>query len=381
VAGTEKPLPRYPLISGLYHVVPLDADRVEVCNAGRSFVLRGERFSEKVMPLLDALDGTKTVDELAGSFPELVPALLEGLSRRGVLVDAAPPDEEDTSPYSLTAAAVADALSPAEIRQRLGAATVVFVGCAPVLAEAALHLAKARVNRLVLIDGGLVTAHDVTVSPGLDARAEGRPRVDVVRALCGRDSREGVEIATLDGGDGGVAGSDGSFAPRGDVAFEDAMASANLVVIEARPQGEAWAPKEADLALSKGIPYLLFSQDALEAFVGPAVSLGGEPCHRCADMRRQGHVDNLDEFLAYRRHRAETSPLPDAFLSAHTSFLGGLLATEALRAVLGIPGLAQSGVVVVDLAEMKLEREEVLPVPGCEGCESAPSRFDDEFEG
>ncbi|MFN2569466.1 MAG: TOMM precursor leader peptide-binding protein [Candidatus Dormibacteria bacterium] len=315
-------------------------------------MLRGKGFAERVAPLIDALDGTSTVDELGERFPDLVPAVLDGLLKRGLLIEGDP--EGDHGAPALTAAALAEFAPPGEVRQRLSRACVAVVGCGPVSATAAMHLAKAGVGRLLLCDGGQITAREVIVSPNLSANTAGCPRADSVQALCHEAGGVSVEVVN---------------APL----ESDLITTTQLLLIEARYGRAPCAPEEADVALAKGVPYMVHSQDALEAIVGPVVRPGGEPCHHCVDSRRLSHVNDLDEFLAYREQRGTTTPMPDAFLAAHTSFVAGLVANEALRVLVKAPQRTEGGALVIDLATMTLEREEVLLVPGCPGCATAPS--------
>ena len=146
------------------------------------------------------------------------------------------------------------------------------------------------------------------------------------------------------------------------------MGGAHLAVIESRYRTAGDTFDEAEVCLASGIPYMTHGQDALEAVVGPLVKPGGSPCHRCAESRRLAHEDHLHEHLAYRDHRARHAPRPDAFLAAHSAFLAGLVATEALHFLAGGTPAVLDGALVVDLLTMAVRREEVLPVPGCTGC-------------
>lgn len=86
--------------------------------------------------------------------------------------------------------------------------------------------------------------------------------------------------------------------------------------------------------------------------------------------RRLSHVDRIDEHLAYRVHRGRVANRSDGFLSAHVSLQAGLVATEALRALLGIEVHTDGNLLVADLGPLTVEREWLLPVPGCPGCAS-----------
>lgn len=324
---------------GLYHVVPLGPDRVQVANAGRTVVLSGPGFSERVMPLLDALDGASTRQQLEDRFPELVPAVLEGLMARDLLTDAAKPDEDQAS--QLTALGIPSGPSPAEAAGRLAAVTVAVVGGGPVADAVAVLLAKAGVGRLRLHrDCTPLALRDVIVSPCLPASAVDRTMPEIIGQLFGK----AVETASR----------------RSDPTYAD------LVVIESTYRSESDEHSEADSCLAAGVPYLLHGQDALEAVVGPLVRGDRGPCHRCAQARRLGVEDHIDEHLAYRSHRSSLAPGPDAFLASHAAVVAGVAATEALCVLVGGDPQTAGAALVIDLASLSVRREVILPVPGCQ---------------
>ncbi|HYX45142.1 MAG TPA: TOMM precursor leader peptide-binding protein [Acidimicrobiales bacterium] len=342
---TPSGVPVRPLLPGLYHVVPMTPDRVVVANARRMVALSGPGFTARVTPFLTALDGTSTAEELEARFPEFAPAVLGALSAKGLLVDAGSADRSSPGP-KLAALALPGAPSPAVAVTRLASATVVVVGCAAVGGAVAVLLAKAGAGRLVLADGDAVAERDVAVSPVLQPSDAGRGRAEAVARQC-RDAGATVEFAD----------------PPADAIRPD------LAVVQL---AYGTAGNAADQFLAGRIPYLVHSQDALEAGVGPLVWAPGDPCHRCLATRRLGHVAHGDEYLAYVEHRAATSPTPDAFLAAQVAVVAGLVAAEALRALLDADPLSRGAFLALDLARPTVVREVLLPVPGCPGCSTSP---------
>jgi len=340
VARSDDHLPAQPLLGGLYHVLPLGPDRVEVANAGRSVVLSGDGLAARLVPFLNALDGRTTLSELRDRSPDLCDRILKALLDKDLLTEGLDPAGADSIDTRLTASAFG--LSPAEVRRRLEQAAVVVSGCGPVGGTAARHLAQAGVGRLVLVDTRGASAADLAASPFLSAAVLGQSLAMATRRLCMEASSE-ADIVT---------------APL------LAEALAGIVGYGTQPGPVA----DAEVCMSAGVPHLLHTQDALEAVVGPLVGPAGHPCHRCLETRRRSHVHHLEEDLAYRRHRAHVAPESDAFLAAHTSLVGGLLATEALRALLDAEPVALGAALVVDLAALTVHREVVVPVTGCPGC-------------
>lgn len=342
-------LPSRPLLVGLYHVVSLGPDRVQICNAGRSVVLAGAGLSDQVVPFLADLDGTHTVDDLRGRYPSIGDRLLVELTGRGFLVAGDPlRDPANTTATGLAAVSDPGALAHGPEPAPLNEATISVAGCGPVAGAAAVMLARSGVARIVLADEGPVTSADIASSPVLALSAAGRRRSEAVGALCRQASSCTVECVEA------ITGT-----------------AADLALIEWRYTAEGRLPGEADAALAAGVPFLVHGQDGLEALVGPLVRPGGDPCHRCVESRRLSHVSHLDEHVAYLRHRSTAAPAPDAFLAGHSALVAGTLVVEALRALVGLPGPADPAVVVIDLSGPEVRYEPVLALPGCPACQSA----------
>ena len=339
----EAAVPRRPLLSGLYHAVPLGPDRVEVCNAGRSIILTGAGFGTSLAPLLALLDGTRSGDELSTLFPQFLP-VLQGLTARGLLLDAG--DAVD-GPGIATATAVPEAPPPEETARRLRESTVSLAGAGPVSLSVAVLLAKAGLGSLTVERSHRLTSREVAANPMLRGDAIGRDASDVTREC--------------------VAG----VAPIAVTGTSDAL-DADLVVVEQRYQQSGMHPPAADAALAAGVRYVVHGQDALEATIGPVVQRGGRPCHRCAETRRQGNVAHIDEHMAYLGHRSVSAPEPAALLAAHTSVIAGVLTNLALRTLLAGVSPGEPSVTVINLSAGTMRPEPLLPIPSCAGCATAP---------
>lgn len=351
-------LPRFPLLPGLYHVVVLGPNKVLIANAGRSVVLSGGGFAEKVAPLLTSLDGTRTLHELESRFGSLASEVVAGLTTKGLVTEAVPRDGPNAMAITLCATAFPAAGPAADVAARITGSTVAVAGCGPVGGSVALLLAKAGIGRLLLADSDLTSAGEVVTSPFVAGTEPGRSRAGSLLAACGQ---AGTVADVVD------------WPLTGEI-----LAGVDLAVIEDAYRS---SPDDAAACQRSRVPYLLFAQDGLEATVGPLVTAGGVPCHLCAASRQLSHIEHLDEHLAYRQHRVETAPRADAFLAAHTAVVAGLIATESLRVLVGLEPTTGAGVVLVDLAAGTLEREELLPVPGCAGCDPIMAGMKDQVDG
>ncbi len=332
-------------------MVPLSPDRVQIANAGRSVVLSGKGFTQRVVPLLEALDGRTHREELRRRFPELVPDVLEALAAKGVLVDGTAASSDWDSSSANTALALGDGSSPGDVAEILASAVVAVMGCGPVGSAVATLLAKAGVGRLLLCDSDTVRSADIPLSPSLSTAHHGQPRAEAARATCVASEAACIEVVGRPWEQNLRAG------------------GVDLVVLEVGYEQDGPHPSAADALLHAGFPFLMHTQDALEAVVGPVIVPGGAPCHRCALARLVSNREDLDEHMAYRAHRAREASKPETFLGAHCSVVAGIVTVEALRSLVARP--LRGAVRVVDLRDLRLTDETVLPVPGCTSCADA----------
>lgn len=357
-ASGSPTLPTRPLLVGLYHVVPMGSDRVQIANGGRMVVLSGPDLAMQVTPVLAALDGSRTTTELQELFPEVARDLLVGLHAKGLLTDAdADCGSGRRGPATqLTSFSLPASPSAADTARLLSQSNVMIAGCGPVGSEVAVLLVKAGIGHLALWDPQPATARDVAVSSVLTFAQEGMPRSEAARVICLASTSAPVDIVVH-------------------AEADEALATSDLVVLEFRE--EVGLPI-ANLCLATGVPYLLHGQDALESRVGPLVSNGGSPCHHCLDARCLSHVAHLDEHLAYRRVRATTSPQPDAFLAAQSAIVAGAVALEVLKGLLDASPLTHGAILVIDVGALDLRQEVLHAVPGCQGCLTASPRTEGE---
>ena len=295
--------------------------------------------------MLAALDGTRSAEQLVALFPDVAPALLQGLGARNLLLDGGLGLDGDQTDLQ-TAAGLVGIAGDAGAATSLKNATVAFAGSGPVALSTALCLAKAGIGKLVFDSAELLTASEVAACPTLPVSATGQSRDEALRDAL-------ASVTTVD------------------VRALLQLLDADVVIAEQRYTASGLHPPAADAALAAGVPYLTHGQDALVATVGPVVRRGGRPCHRCVEARRQANIAHIDEHAAYLAHRSSHAPVPDAFLAAHTALVAGHLATDVLRALIGPPA-SDASVLVIDLESGLAQREPVLALPRCEGCAGAP---------
>lgn len=340
-------LPHRPRLSGLYHVVPLEPDRVLISNAGHSIALSGSGAADRLAALLAALDGRRTLSELQAEFPDLAGDVIAALQQRGLVADAA----ADECVPALTGAALAGGRAAGADAARLATARVAVAGCGPVGTTVAMLLAQAGVGELCLSDDAEVTAEQIAATPALPQSVEGLPAAHAAQQAA-------------------VAAGTASAAVVASPLPADVTAQADLAVVEDRYDPAPSGPLPS--TLDWGCPVLLHSQDALGAVVGPLLCPGRRPCSRCVRQRWLSQNAHREEALSYRRHRADCAPRPDAFLAAHTAVVGGIAATECLETLAGGSPRTEAAALVVELATMTLQREALLPVPDCPECAEAP---------
>ncbi|MFB9250850.1 ThiF family adenylyltransferase [Sphaerisporangium melleum] len=234
-----------------------------------------------VRSLVEALDGTRTLDELIAS-ADLDEGTVRGvvglLAQHGVLDDAATRpaalsdigmDERDRlgpdlDALSLSTVDAGDGGLAALARRR--AACVRVIGAGRVGAQVAVLLAASGVGHLCVVDPGTARHEDV-VPGGLSFADAGRPREDGAVAAARR-----------------VAPGVNAWAGRTAAHLADGAHRPDLVVLA--PVGPLDALVTHEL-VTLGLPHLLATAGEGVGSVGPLVLPGVTSCLRCLELTRR----------------------------------------------------------------------------------------------
>jgi bacteriocin biosynthesis cyclodehydratase domain-containing protein len=335
--------------------------------------LRIRHPSPTVMALLARLDGRPVWDLLDELREDRVPVDVDEVSQALTALHAAEllEDADDDERFGLDPLAVerwdrqlryfAD-LAPgrprAQLQHRLQRAHVVILGMGGLGTWALQALTAVGVGRITAVD------HDHVEVSNLSRQTIYRP-ADIGRPKIER-AREWLAAFAPDVAFHG-------FARRldGPEAIATVCEGADVVLgLADSPVGqiESWV-NQACLGL--GVPFITASQFPPLVRVGPLVVPGHTPCHACllASVRREHPL--FDELAAWRR----THSSPAATYAPACGLIGSLLANETVNILTGICEPATLGcALTVDLRTLQIERQPLVPEPGCGACASAGPR-------
>jgi ribosomal protein S12 methylthiotransferase accessory factor len=304
--------------------------------------LAGPDIGAFVSGVLPLLDGTRTLEELAGALPgyqpDTVVALLTTLVQQGVIEPAGDAQAPLWRRQARWFARFGDA---EEALGRLAQARVVVVGLEPWGAAAARELANAGVGRLEALDDEAVSDDDLLATRAWSEADRGRPRA----AAFG-----GGALAELP-------------------ARLEAPADLVVVALPGDALGELDAVARA--AHARGVRSVYAHLEGTDAVVGPAVLPGVSACWNCARLRRLGHAP--DPAAAHELQLAALAggmPRRErSYLAPAAGLLGHLIALEVLKL---LTGYAPSGIVgrqlVQSLVTLETTRHTIVRMPWCEVC-------------
>jgi molybdopterin/thiamine biosynthesis adenylyltransferase len=336
--------------------------------AGDIYVLRPGADSDLVIEqpdrtarlLLAALDGTRTAATLEGEFGrQRVRSALADLADAALIEDAA--DDERTSPrdrerYDRQLRYYADLAgreTPAsEYHRRIRSARVALLGVGGLGSWAAYALACCGVGELVLVDGDVVEESNFNRQILYRERDIGRPKTEAAaEALAEFDSacRLTTVPRRLDSVDSVSAVIEGA-----DFVVNAADWPAHDI--------ERWVNAAC---VAAGLPFITMSHSPPVARVGPLYVPGTTGCYACQESAYRETHPLYDELVERRRGR----PSPAPTLGPACAFVGGQVALETLHQVTGLcPAATLGAALLYDLRTMRVTREPVPRVPGCEVC-------------
>jgi bacteriocin biosynthesis cyclodehydratase domain-containing protein len=122
-----------------------------------------------------------------------------------------------------------------------------------------------------------------------------------------------------------------------------------------------------------GVPYITMSHFPPIARVGPLYVPGLTGCFACQISKYRREYPLFDAAIEQRR----AQPSPAATLGPACGLIGGQVGLDAVHLLTGLAVPSTQGVGhIYDLRTMKVEREPVIPEPGCPVCGDLPHRVE-----
>ena len=322
--------------------------------------IRIEKPNEEERQLLESLDGEHTLEQLQEKFgEEAVGDLISQLQELEIVEDAADDDllpAAELARFDRQLRYFSDigsrGLTPSECQRRLREAKVAVLGVGGLGGSAALWLASIGVGEMWLIDGDRVEASNLNRQI-LFAEAEiGLLKVEAATARLrafnsamrvtstARRLESQAEIA--------------DFIDGADVVIDAADWPAHDI--------ERWCNSAC---FEAGIPYITMSHFPPIARVGPLYVPGTTGCFACQETAYRREYPLFD--VAVEQRRAKASPA--ATLGPACGLIGGQVALDIMHLLTGLAEPSTLGAShIYDLRTMEVEREQVVPEPGCPVC-------------
>jgi molybdopterin-synthase adenylyltransferase len=315
------------------------------------------------LALLSALDGKSTIEELEERFGHgQVRDLLAQLEELGVVEDAA--DDDRLAPRVLERfdrqlryfSDVTAGPSPSQCQERLEGARIAVLGVGGLGGWSALSLACCGIGEMLLIDCDEVEVSNLNRQVLYSEADIGRPKVEVAAERLGTfNSAMKIEARgeRLDSQAAIAAAIEGS-----DVVIDAADWPAHDI--------EDWINAAC---FGAGIPYIAMSHFPPIARIGPFYVPGVTGCFACQVAGYRRSYPLFDMAVDQRRAK----PSPAATLGPACGLIGGQVGLDVMHLLTGLAEPSTQGVGhIYDLRTMKVEREQVVPEPGCPVCGHLP---------
>jgi molybdopterin-synthase adenylyltransferase len=314
--------------------------------------------------LLDGLDGTRTVDELAGLHAELTVAevteTLAQLAELGLIEDAAAdgdwlsPVERERYDRQLEyfGELVADGATRGACQARLRDARVVVIGLGGLGAWALWALAAAGVGELVGVDGDAVELSNLQRQTLYREQDIGqRKALATARTLA--DFNSSIRFEPID------------RRLEGPDAVGAIVAGADFVI-----EAADWPPYRLSRWINAccaeaGVPHIAAAQFPPLIRVGPTFVPGSQGCLSCLEEGARATDPLFDELAAWRQ-QADTVA---ATFAPACALIGGILSSDVIHHLTGLaePATLRASV-VLDIRTLEQRRIPVEPVANCPVC-------------
>lgn len=332
----------------------------------RRLVVRGHSFREFLTRVVPLLDGSRTLEEIqqevADVFePQDVADSLALLEQQRIVEDAermpVPADVQERMEPQLNYLREVHP-EPAEVLERLAAATVTVVGMGALGAVASTALAATGIGRVRCVDSLPVTVADPYLAQLFSLDDVGSPRVEVVRQrILAVNPAATVEVVVKELPD--------------EDALRDTVAGSAFVLGCVDPGLSSLTYRLNRACVAQRIPWCAGRVTAFEGLVGPTVVPYETACYLCYQMRAVACAEDPEEALialkAQDRRKADDSPHREN-LAFGAGIVGHLLGLEAFKAVSGGRPASAGRLLSIDLLQGAMTKHVVLRKPWCPDC-------------
>jgi bacteriocin biosynthesis cyclodehydratase domain-containing protein len=322
--------------------------------------IRIENPDAEQRQLLDALDGTQTLEQLEERFgKQAVGDLISQLQELEVVEDAADDDllaAGELARFDRQLRYFSDVgsggLTPSECQARLREARVAVLGVGGLGGWSAWALACCGVGEMWLIDSDRVEVSNLNRQILYTEADVGLLKVEAAAARL-----RAFNSSTL------VTSEARRLESQGEIA--DFIKGADVVIDAAdwpAHEIERWCNSAC---FEAGIPYITMSHFPPIARVGPLYVPGKTGCFACQETAYRRQYPLFDVAVEQRRAK----PSPAATLGPACGLIGGQIGLEVMHLLTGLCEPSTLGVShIYDLRTMEVEREPVVPEPGCPVC-------------
>jgi bacteriocin biosynthesis cyclodehydratase domain-containing protein len=322
--------------------------------------IRIEKPNDEQRQLLDALDGTHTLEQLHAKFgEEEVGDLISQLQELEVVEDAADDDlvpAAERERFDRQLRYFSDigppGLTPSECQRRLREAKVAVLGVGGLGGSAAWWLASIGVGEMWLIDGDRVETSNFNRQILYTEADVGLLKVEAATARL-RAFNPSMKVTST------------ARRLESEAEIADFIAGADVVIDAADWPAhdiERWCNSAC---FEAGIPYITMSHFPPIARVGPLYVPGVTGCFACQEIAYRREYPLFD--VAVEQRRAKVSPA--ATLGPACGLIGGQVGLDIMHLLTGLADPSTLGVAhIIDLRTMEAEREPVVPEPSCPVC-------------
>jgi bacteriocin biosynthesis cyclodehydratase domain-containing protein len=323
-----------------------------------------ENPDEEGRALLAALDGTRTREQLIEEFGESeVCDLLAQLEELGAVEDAA---DDDRIPAEVMTrfdrqlryfSDITAGPSASQCQEQLAAARIAVLGVGGLGGWSALNLACCGVGEMLLVDFDQVELSNLNRQVLYTEHDIGRLKAEAAaERLSAFNSAMRVEarVQKLDS----------------EAAVAETIAGYDVVI-----DACDWPAHDIEHWINSAcfaarIPFIAMSHFPPIARVGPMYVPGVTGCFECQEAGYRRTYPLFD--VAMEQQRGHSSPA--ATLGPACSLIGGQVGLDVMHELTGLALPSTLGVGhIYDLRTMEVEREPVVPEPGCPVCGDLPS--------
>ena len=370
--SNKSELPKLPRFKSNYYWVPLSEDSIQLRSIENIYILTGESVTNLVPRVVPLLDGTRTLDNLYKSLPDVNPEVIDSLiirfSQFFFIEDAAAENAssltseeiemnqnqlEYFSLFSERYLPDGEIVSKYRVFETLKNSSCLVIGLGNVGMYVVASLAEAGIGTILGYDTSNVMPNNIGVF--CEKKDLGTKRSTIAESIA-KKANPNINFK--------------SNSNNSEAELIELICESDLVILASDVTLDSEYTRINEMCINENKTWLSVRVAETEVEVGPMIVPKQTPCFTCYSSRLNGNMSHFDENKAYSNYKESAKgEITFSSIPAMYTMAASIATIEIIKKITSIiHPLSLSHVINYNMITMETKSSSILRIPRCESC-------------